>query len=156
MEKHTTTAAAATILACLAGALSSCSTQTTDQATTGPTATSDPTQHVTRVLEHGIEHHVPKPDHYLGVDRLRSPTTGKIVGYDNFAGFSPNSNQLIFWMTLSLNGGLIDTYFHNHGNSKDFTGQITQGSGKYRGITGTIHVQPGQKGNTLLTLHYNL
>ncbi len=89
------------------------------------------------------------------MDRLRSFATHEIAGYDNFAYvYHPNTDKLRFWLDISLKGGLIDSVFNNH-PMQTFTGRITHGSGRYRGIEGTIKVRhPGSR--TVYTLRYRL
>jgi hypothetical protein len=121
------------------------------------TAAPERTQHVKRLVLHAVESHSPAPDKYLGVDRLRSLATHEIAGYDNFAGYTPHGTHRVrFWLSLSLTGGLIDSYFDTPGGAKTFSGRITHGSGRFRGIRGTIDVRIGDSGRTVYTLRYSL
>ena len=115
------------------------------------------TLHVKRLVLHPIESHKPAPNHFLGVDRLRSLATHKIAGYDNWSGvLNPKTQVLRFWMPISLKGGLIDTAFKvPPGTGASFTGRITHGYGKYRGIEGIIKVRNGPR-RTVYTLRYRL
>jgi hypothetical protein len=119
----------------------------------------DRSQHVTRLVLHSIESHSPRDNHFLGVDRLRFVATHEIAGYDNFAGvFNPTNDRLRFWLTISLDGGLIHSYFSSTPTAPptSFTGQILRGSGAYRGIEGSIHVRNSESGRTVYTLRYSL
>jgi hypothetical protein len=115
-------------------------------------------QHVMRVKVQVIEVKAPTENHPIGVDRLRSLATGKIAGYDNWSAlYNPGNDHLRFWMTLSLDGGTIDTYFSLTPGPSRFTGQILRGYGKYRGIDGTIHVRRSDTApRTVYTLRYML
>jgi hypothetical protein len=117
----------------------------------------DRSQHVTRLVLHQIESHSPRTNRFLGVDRLRFLASHEIAGYDNFAGvFNPRNDRLRFWLDISLNGGLIDSYFDVNTAMTSFTGRITHGSGRFRGIEGTVHVRIYDSGRTVYTLRYNL
>jgi len=145
----TTSLAAAVMLTGVAGAAT-----TSDAA--GPAA-SGRTQHVTRLVIHQVESHPASDNHPVGVDRLRSLATHKIVGYDNFSGvFNPKNDDLRFWLSISLKGGLIDSVFNTNTSEKSFTGKITQGYGRYRNIAGTIHVRISDSGRAVYTLRYTL
>jgi len=150
MKKLATTAvAAAVMLTGLAGA-------STSSDAVGPTARS---QHVKRLLSQDIEAHDLGDHHPAGVDRLRSLATHKIVGYESFSGvFNPKTDQLRFWLADALEGGMIVSYFNlnTEKTGNTFTGRITHGTGRYRGIEGTIHVRNSDSGRTVYTLRYTL
>ena len=151
MKKLAATAVGAVMLTALAGASSSWDA-------VGATAPAR-SQHVTRLVLHSIESHSPREDHFLGVDRLRDLATHEIAGYDNFAGvLNPRNDRLRFWLTISLDGGLIHSYFSTIPTAPptSFTGQILRGSGAYRGIEGSIHVRTSDSGRTVYTLRYSL
>src|SRR3954471_13389960 len=152
MKKFAVTAAAgALMLTGLAGA------STSSDAVGAPAP--DRSQHVTRLVLHSIESHSPRDNHFLGVDRLRFVATHEIAGYDNFAGLlNPTNDRLRFWLTISLDGGLIHSYFSSTPTAPptSFTGQILRGSGAYRGIEGSIHVRTSESGRTVYTLRYSL
>ncbi len=118
----------------------------------------DRSQHMTRLVLHSIESHSPGPNRFLGVDRLRFLATHEIAGYDNFAGvFNPRNDRLRFWLDISLKGGLIDSYFNVNPTVTSFTGRITHGSGRFRGIEGTVHVLANpDTGRAVYTLRYSL
>ena len=85
-----------------------------------------------------------------------SVASHRIVGYDNFAShFNPSNDQLRFWLTLSLNGGLIDTFFNTPVTVTSFASQITHGSGRFRGIHGTMHARIHDNGRVVYTLKYS-
>jgi hypothetical protein len=152
MKKFATTAvAAAVMLTGLAGS-------STSSEAVAPTAAKR-SQHVTRLLVHPIESHQLSDHHPAGVDRLRSLATHKIVGFESFSGvFNPKTDQLRFWLADALKGGTIVSYFNlnTETTGNTFTGRITHGSGRYRGIEGTIHVRNSDSGRTVYTLRYTL
>jgi hypothetical protein len=116
-------------------------------------------QHVTRLLVQSIEAHPVSENHPTGADRLRSLATKEIVGYESFTGVSnPKSHRLRFWLADALEGGVIISFFdldtETTGNT--FSGRITSGTGRYRGIEGTIHVRNSDDGRTVYTLRYTL
>lgn len=133
---------------------------------TGASAVSDATSttapertlHVKRLVLHPIESRKPAPDHFFGVDRLRSLATHKIAGYANWSGvLNPKTERVRFWMPIALKGGLIDTAFNvPPGTGGNFTGRITHGDGKYRGVEGTIEVRNNGMGRVVYILRYRL
>jgi hypothetical protein len=146
-KKLATIAAAAVMLAGLAGA-------STPSGAAGAPAR---TQHVLRLVTQQIESHPVSEHHPVGVDRLRSAATHEIVGYEAFSGvFNPRNDHLRFWLDMALDGGMIDSYFSTNTTVTSFTGQITRGTGAYRGIDGTIHVQIHDSGRTVYTLRYTV
>lgn len=152
MKKFATTAvAAAVMLTGLAGA-------STSSDAVGPTAAKR-SQHVKRLLVQDVEAHPLSDNHPAGVDRLRSLRTHKIVGYESFSGvFNPKNDRLRFWLADALEGGLVVSYFdlNTEKTGNTFTGRITHGTGRYRGIEGTIHVRNSDSGRTVYTLRYTL
>jgi hypothetical protein len=149
MKKLATTAIIAAMLAGSTGA----SAVSDASSTTTP----ERTLHVKRLVLHPIESHKPAPGHYLGVDRLRSLATHKIAAYANWSGVrNPKTHRIPFWMAISLKGGLIDTAFNPPPDVQNFTGRITHGYGKYRGIKGTIKVRHSDTGRVVYILRYRL
>jgi hypothetical protein len=155
MRKLASTAAAAVMLTALAGTSAS-----SDAA--GATATAR-SQHVMRFVIRSIESSRPSLYHPVGVDRLRSPATHRIVGYDSFAGvFDPSNDRLRFWLSISVTSGMVDTYFDLDTDTitdpdtgvTRFAGRITRGYGAFRGITGKLHVRTDPTGRTVYTLRY--
>lgn len=152
MKKLATTAvAAAVMLTGLAGA-------STSSDAAGSKA-AERSQHVTRLLVQDIEAHPLSDHHPAGVDRLRSLATHEIVGYESFSGvFNPKTDRLRFWLADALEGGIIVSYFNlnTEKTGNTFTGRITHGTGRYRGIEGTVHVRNSDSGRTVYTLRYTL
>lgn len=152
MKKFATTAtAAAVMLTGLAGA----STSSDAAGPRGP----GPSQHVTRLASIEIEGHKLGNNHSAGADRLRSLATHKVVGYESFSShFNPKTNQLRFWLADALEGGIIVSYFDldTEKTGDTFTGRITHGTGKFRGVEGTVHVRTSGNGRAVYTLRYTL
>jgi hypothetical protein len=93
---------------------------------------------------------------FAGTDRIRSRATNNVLGFVSYSGvFHPRTETVTLWASLALRGGLI------HGRVKltdddRFTGTITGGAGKYRGITGTISGRSASGNRTFVNLHYAL
>jgi hypothetical protein len=120
---------------------------------TGPSRS----QHVLRLVTHQIESHPASDYHPAGVDRLRSAATHEIVGYEAFSGvFNPRNDHLRFWLDMALDGGMLDSYFSTNTTVTSFTGRIIHGTGAYRGVDGTIHVQILASGRTVYTVRYSV
>ena len=151
MKKFATTTAAAILLTCLVGV-----TSTSDAA--GTVTAQARSQHVMRFVLHAVQSNQVGPHRNVGVDRLRILGTSKIAGYDDFSSvFHPKTQHLRFWDAISLKDGLIDTYFNIQPiGSNRFSGRITHGYGKYRGIQGRLHVRQFPSGRTVYTLRYSL
>jgi hypothetical protein len=95
---------------------------------------------------------------FVGDDTDRNPTTGAIVGYDSITGhFNVTTHAVDIDAAVALKGGLITAHLTGKGNTSTFDGAITGGTGKYAGITGTIHAtsKNGSK-VTHITLTYTL
>ncbi|MFC4785105.1 hypothetical protein ACT8ZV_11545 [Nocardioides sp. MAHUQ-72] len=154
MNKLATTAAAATIM------LTGLTGASTSSGAAGPAAPApNRSQHVLRLLSEQIESHRLSDNHPAGVDRLRSLATHRIVGYESFSGvFEPKTDRLRFWLAAALKGGLIESYFDldTTTGSNRFSGRIIHGTGRYRGIQGTIRVRNSESGRTVYVLRYTL
>jgi hypothetical protein len=146
MKTLATTTAAAVMVVGLTGA-------TAPTSAAGPTAARH--QHVLRFVIQQVESHPTSEHHPVGVDRLRSLSTHAIVGYDNFSAiFNPDNDNLRFWMSLTLRGGMVDTYFNTNTNKKSFSGRITHGYGRFHGIKGRLFVRIADSGRTVYSLRY--
>ena len=64
---------------------------------------------------------------------------GHTVGYESFTGiFYPKRDRAKIWVTYALKGGSITTVEHINGAESRSSGAILSGTGKYKGITGTL------------------
>jgi hypothetical protein len=92
---------------------------------------------------------------FAGTDVVRNPKTGKIVGYDAITGkFNTSTEVVKVDASLALKGGMITAQLKGSGSSNLLDGAITGGTGKYAGITGTIHTTGNKV--THITLTYTL
>jgi hypothetical protein len=130
MNKFGTGVATAVVLTGLAGT-----------AVAADAAAAQSKQHVIRLRASQLESHETTPNHFVGAERLRSPRTHKIVGYDSFFGVvNPKTNRLRNWQAFALQGGLINWFLST--TTARATGPITGGSGKFKGVKGSITVIP--------------
>ena len=94
---------------------------------------------------------------FAGTDRIRSRATNDVRGFVSYTGvFNPQTQTVRIFAGLALQGGVIFGRVMLTEESDRFTGRITGGSGKYRGITGTITGRSVGENRTFLNLHYEL
>ena len=95
--------------------------------------------------------------HFVGADRDRSRATGDVVGFDAFSGvFHRETRTVRIFAAFALRGGIIDGFVTFRGNENRFSGKITHGSGRFRGVEGTIRGRTADNGKTFVTLRYRL
>jgi hypothetical protein len=119
-------------------------------------ATGDAKMHTKRLVSTDIRSHSLGTKTFAGVAVDRH--AGRIVGYDTFTGhFYPRQNRGVIWATVSLRNGSISVFVPIKGNATVNTGRIVHGSGKYRGIDGTITARtaPHNDNKTFITLTYH-
>jgi hypothetical protein len=83
----------------------------------------------------------------------------KIIGYDGVqAAFDPATKTVDIHVALALKGGTILVDFIDiPAEDAKFSGTLVAGSGKFAGITGTVHARNIGDGDvTRVTLRYNL
>lgn len=79
------------------------------------------------------------------VDRNKA---GKIIGFDVIYGsFNPKTNTATGRVALSTQGGILYGSLH-FTNGPVTTGRVTGGTGKFRGVTGTIYGKSINKAGT--------
>lgn len=79
---------------------------------------------------------------------------GKIIGFDVIRGsFNPTTHSASGNAAVALKGGDIYATLR-FSNGPTTTGQVTGGTGKYKGITGTITGQSHAHGRTSVTITY--
>ena len=93
----------------------------------------------------------------VSTDVIRSRVTGKIVGYDSgVARFYPRQDRIVWQVAFALKGGIIVARLNVNVTETQHTGRILSGTGKYRGIEGTMTSRQRDRTHTLVTLHYQL
>lgn len=96
-------------------------------------------------------------DSYIANDVIRSSATGRIVGYDSGVSKAyPNENRLVWQVAFAVEGGIIVARLNVDFSEEQHRGRILSGSGRYRGIEGTMTSRRKANGDTLVTLHYTL
>jgi hypothetical protein len=110
-----------------------------------------------RFVSHDIASHSLGAQTFAGaaVDRR----DGQIIGYDSFTGhFYPDEGRADIWVAYALKNGTIAGVVHANNTGAVFPGRILNGTGKYKGIRGTIAARPapqnGEKTFVTLTYHF--
>jgi hypothetical protein len=82
---------------------------------------------------------------------------GHIVGYDTFTGhFYPKQQRADIWDAIALRNGTISVVVHVDASQEVQHGRILGGTGKYKGISGTISTRAGRNPDkTFITLTYS-
>jgi hypothetical protein len=119
-------------------------------------AAGDTKVHTKRLVSHDIASHSLGAKTFAGtaVDRH----AGHIVGYDSFTGhFYPKLDRGDIWDSLALKNGTINVVVHFKGNASVFSGRILNGTGKFKGITGTVTARTATHNSdkTFITLTYH-
>jgi hypothetical protein len=122
----------------------------------GGTAAAHRLTHTKRLVSLDIESHGLSAHTFAGaaVDRR----AGHIVGYDTFTGhFYPRQGRADIWATYALRDGAISVVVHSRSSEPVFGGRILNGTGKYRGIRGTVAARPAPHNpeKTYITLTYH-
>jgi hypothetical protein len=88
---------------------------------------------------------------------VRSRRTHKIVGYDALRGrFYPAKDMVKIHVAFALKGGIIVARGHLDFNVTDaFHGTVVSGTGKFKGITGTMTARDQANDSTFVTLRVN-
>jgi len=128
-------------------------------ALTGASAVSAPGDakvHTKRLVARDIASHSLGKNTFAGagVDRH----AGHIVGYDTFTGhFYPKQDRAVIWDSLALKNGTISVVVHFTANASVNSGRILNGTGKYKGIDGTVTARtaPHNDEKTFITLTYH-
>jgi hypothetical protein len=129
----------------------------TSSAVSSSTATQEHPTYTKRLVLHEIASAGLGPRSFAGTDRVRSRATGNVLGFASFtAVFNRRTETARIWASFALRGGLIHVRVRLTEETERFTGRITGGSGKYRGITGTISGRSTSGNRTFVNLHYAL
>jgi hypothetical protein len=124
----------------------------------GSTANAQGATQTLKLAAHETGTHNIGKSSFIGDDTDRNPATGAIVGYDSITGhFNFTTKVVQIDAAVALKGGIITAHLSGKGNSNALDGTITGGTGKYAGITGTIHTTSKNGGKvTHITLTYAL
>jgi len=116
------------------------------------------TTHTTRLVLHQTGDHRIGRNSFAGTDRAMSRETGKVVGFDAITGtFNRKTHNALIQVALALKGGIVLGHVTIHEGEQRFRGPITQGTGVFSGISGTITGrQVGDGTKTFVTLHWQL
>jgi hypothetical protein len=96
------------------------------------------TTHTKRFVSLEIERHVWGPHAYAGAAVDRS--FGHILGYEAFTGHSDRFGDTIL-ASFAFKGGTMSVTIRTGGGSV-YGGEILNGTGKYKGVHGTLNVRP--------------
>ena len=118
-------------------------------------ATEDRALHTKRLVLNQIAFKQLGPNSLVGADKVRSRATGDVIGYDSLTiRNNPAAETATVDVALALRGGLIVGRV-TVGAGNHFEGRILSGTGKYRGIDGTITGREPTR-NVYVTLRYRL
>jgi hypothetical protein len=124
---------------------------------TSTAAQEHPTTHTKRLVLHEIAGAGLGPRSFAATARIRSRATNDVLGFASYtAVFNRRTERVRIWASLALRGGLIHLRVTLTEEEDRFTGRITGGAGKYRGITGTFTGREASGNRTFLNLHYAL
>lgn len=119
--------------------------------------------HTQRLVALETASHSVGSNNFVGTDQIRSRSSHKVVGYDSFTlTVDPKTDVATFWVALALKGGIIEVRVRVQTDPEPpiVTVPIVHGSGKYRGIKGTVRFAETSpvKGATrnYVTLRYRL
>jgi hypothetical protein len=122
----------------------------------GAATTDAKTQTMHLRLHQLTTHRIGKFD-FAGTDVARR--NGNVVGYDAITGhFYVKQNRAVIQVSFALKGGIISAKVHTLASQPNhYAGRILNGTGKYRGIGGTLTAQsPSEMSKkTSVTLHYH-
>lgn len=119
-------------------------------------AGADATVYTKRFVSRDIASHSLSAHTFAGaaVDRR----AGHVIGYDSFTGhFYPKLGRADIWDAIALRGGTISIVVHFKGTRTVQPGRILNGTGKYKGIQGTVTARQDPKNDekTHVTLTYH-
>jgi hypothetical protein len=121
-------------------------------------AAGDAKAHTKRFVESNIAEHSLSEHTFAGaaVDRH----AGHIIGYDTFtAHLYPRRDRVTIWVAYAFKNGTISAVAHAEPSTGTFfPGRILNGTGRYKGIQGTITARPfphnADKTHITLTYHF--
>ena len=127
----------------------------------GSATTAAPQMHTKRMVLHQTAAHSVGKFTFTGTDVVKSRAR-KIIGYDAITGkFYPKKGKVVIDVAFALRGGIIVARVSHKGPAPDvikFEGPILKGSGKFKGIEGTITARSPADNDekTFVTLRYHL
>jgi hypothetical protein len=81
---------------------------------------------------------------------------GHVIGYDSTTGHFYATGRVRIWYSFALKNGTITAVVHYDATSGLYPGRILHGTGKYKGIDGTITARPvHDPEKTYITLTYH-
>ena len=121
----------------------------------GSAAGDSPTQTKRLVARSTGEHDTGRT--FLGTDKVRSRSSGRVVGFDSFTGrLFPARRSAAVQVAVALDGGIIVFRASLTEPSHRFRGPILRGTGAYSGIEGAVTGRSTEGVRTFYTLHYRL
>ena len=99
-------------------------------------------------------------NNFVGSDTIRSRRTGEIIGYDSTTGsFFPKTSMVRLQVAASVKGGILvgrlSADFSTVADVVVFEGPILKGTGKFKGVEGTITAKSSNGGKkTFVTIRY--
>ena len=92
--------------------------------------------------------------HFAGSERVRSRSSGEVVGFDAFTG-RVLSDRVVYVTAFAFKGGTMLTRVHTVVGAPDrYVGRVIGGTGAYRGATGTVSGSAVSGEDTRLDIHY--
>jgi hypothetical protein len=118
-------------------------------------AAGDTKVHTKRFVSHFLDGRSVSPNSFVsaGVDRH----AGHVIGYDSSRSRTYPHPDRIFadtWYSFALKNGTIAVVIHDKSTVVD-SGEIVHGTGKYKGIRGTLTARPAAGPSLHLTLTYH-
>jgi hypothetical protein len=117
-------------------------------------AAGDTKVHTKRFVSHLIDDHSTGAHTFASAEAARH--AGHIIGYDAVTGhFYPKQERVRVWFSVALKNGTISGVLNFHFNDTVYPGRILNGTGKYKGIEGTVKARPQNDKDTRITLTYH-
>jgi len=97
---------------------------------------------------------------FAGTDKVKSASSRELVGFDSYTGrFYPHKQKAVLQVAFALKGGIIIARVSATFTSDSpppISGRILKGTGKYKGIDGTVTGRLTDSDKVFITLHYRL
>jgi hypothetical protein len=113
------------------------------------------TTHTKRLMLHVTASQSFDQRHFAGSERVRSRSTGEVVGFDAFTG-RVLSDRVVYVTAFAFKGGTMLTLVHTVvGAPERYVGRVIGGTGAYRGATGTVSGSAVSGEDTRLDIRYH-